>query len=394
MLFWLISALIGLISLAALLRPMMRNTTTGAKNSAASDLSVYRDQLRELEADVARGILAEEEAETSRVEISRRILAADARKSSQTSKAPQNATVGLVTGLALLAAITLFTYFQIGAPGAPDQPLQARLDNRLDQATAEARFKEMSQSAPRALDERETELLDQLRAALKERPDDLTGHRLLVQTLSSIEDFGPAWAAQVEVIRILGEEATSDDYGQQAELMIFAAGGYVSPTAEDVLAAALERDPTNQRARYYSGAALAQNGLPDNAMEIWANLISEGPEAAWKEPVREQMRALNANTGIPLPPGVAKGPSQEDIEAAQQMTEEDRQEMIRGMVEGLNARLAEEGGPPTDWARLITALTVLGQTDRARAIYEEALVDFADNPDAINLLNEAAQGLQ
>jgi cytochrome c-type biogenesis protein CcmH len=66
------------------------------------------------------------------------------------------------------------------------------------------------------------------------------------------------------------------------------------------------------------------------------------------------------------------------MQAAEAMSADDRQAMIQGMVEGLATRLATEGGPPEDWARLIAALGVLGQTERARAILSEARTVFPD----------------
>jgi cytochrome c-type biogenesis protein CcmH len=54
------------------------------------------------------------------------------------------------------------------------------------------------------------------------------------------------------------------------------------------------------------------------------------------------------------------------MEAAAEMAPEDRAAMIEGMVEGLAGRLATEGGPPEDWARLITAFGVLGAASRRR----------------------------
>ena len=65
--------------------------------------------------------------------------------------------------------------------------------------------------------------------------------------------------------------------------------------------------------------------------------------------------------------------------------------MIRGMVEGLALRLAEDGGPPEDWARLIGALGVLGETARARAIWDEARQAFADSPQALAAIRAAAE---
>ena len=54
------------------------------------------------------------------------------------------------------------------------------------------------------------------------------------------------------------------------------------------------------------------------------------------------------------------------------MAPADQQAMIAGMVDGLAARLAAEGGPPEDWARLIRSLGVLGRKDEAQAILAEA----------------------
>lgn len=392
MLFWLISTLILLAAIGLMIRPFFSVEQSNATNDT-SDINVYRDQLRELDADVARGLLNAEEAETSRIEISRRILAADAAASEAPRPSPRHVSqIGLLV-LAALMAGAVIAYVNLGVPGLPDQPLAARLNApQMDQEMAENRFAQ-SDEGPRVLDARETELLNQLRDVLIERPDDLQGHRLLVQTLSSISDFGPAWRAQEEVIRILGDEAGSEEHSFQAELMIFAAGGFVSREADQLLARALTIDPTNQRARYYSGASLAQNGRPELAMELWSNLVGEGPDAPWKEPVREQMRALSANTGIPLPPNMLRGPTRDDIENAQEMTVEERQDMIRGMVEGLSDRLATEGGTPPEWARLITALGVLGETERAKAIYQEALETFSGNDAALAAINKAAESL-
>ena len=72
------------------------------------------------------------------------------------------------------------------------------------------------------------------------------------------------------------------------------------------------------------------------------------------------------------------------------MSAEDRKEMIRGMVERLSDRLATEGGPPEDWARLISALGVLGETERARAIWTEAQAGFRRHHAALKTVNDAA----
>ncbi|HAM91711.1 MAG TPA: c-type cytochrome biogenesis protein CcmI, partial [Rhodobacteraceae bacterium] len=85
------------------------------------------------------------------------------------------------------------------------------------------------------------------------------------------------------------------------------------------------------------------------------------------------------------------GPSAADIEAADAMTPEDRKAMIAGMVAQLSQRLASEGGPATDWARLIDAHGVLNRPDQAAQIWLEAQQVFAGNPDALRVLLASAR---
>ena len=65
--------------------------------------------------------------------------------------------------------------------------------------------------------------------------------------------------------------------------------------------------------------------------------------------------------------------------------------MIRGMVDGLSNRLATDGGTAQEWARLIGALGVLGETDRATAIWAEAQTVFADRAEDLALIRSAAE---
>jgi len=79
------------------------------------------------------------------------------------------------------------------------------------------------------------------------------------------------------------------------------------------------------------------------------------------------------------------------MQAAAGMEAGDREAMIRGMVGQLNARLAAEGGPAEDWARLISSYGVLGETEAARAIWDEARVVFAGDAGAMSQIAAAAE---
>jgi len=264
----------------------------------------------------ARGLIGEAEAETARAEIGRRLLAVADNEDIEGQPAPRNASIGLGIGL-LLACLVGGTslYVYLGAPGTPDQPLAARTDQResLPQAEAEARVADVMVADRVTATPEDAALISQLETALAETPD-ARGFGILASTRSTLRQFPEAIAAQESRLALLAEAATADDHATYAELLIFAARGYVSKEAERALALALEKDLTDTRARYYSGVSLAQNGRPDAALQIWARLLSEGePDAPWKAPIAEQMRSLANRTGLPLPGEMPRGPTAEDM---------------------------------------------------------------------------------
>jgi cytochrome c-type biogenesis protein CcmH len=159
----------------------------------------------------------------------------------------------------------------------------------------------------------------------------------------------------------------------------------------------LAKDENDARSRYYIGLMMIQTGRPDLAFRLWDGLLRRGPaDAPWIEPILAQIESVaqlaGVNYTIPAIGGAdAPGPSAQDIEAAADMTPAERMEMIGGMVEGLSNRLATEGGPPQDWARLITSLAIMGNPSQARAIYDNAMEVFAGEPGAIDTIRAAGQ---
>lgn len=406
MTFWIISA--GLATLvAALLALALRAPDRGAARPAAAyDLKVYRDQLREVDRDLARGVVEQADAERIRAEVSRRILAADAALQQGTDAGAANKGAPLATGVLLAVALiggSLSLYWSLGAPGYGDLALADRIEiaeemraNRPTQAAAEDSLPPFT--APPNVSPDTLALIDRLRTVVADRPDDLQGHSFLVRYEAELGNYRAAVRAQERVLQIKREEATLADLVSYADLMVLAAGGYVSPEAEAVLGQILSQDPGNGIARFYVGQMMTQNGRPDTAFRVWDQLLREGPaDAPWIPLIMANIEdvAWRAGVNYQLPEiGTGRGPSADDIEAAQELSPAERMEMIQGMVSGLSERLASEGGPVEDWAQLITALGVLGRTADARAIYENAVQVFDGDTRALDLLLRAGQRAQ
>jgi cytochrome c-type biogenesis protein CcmH len=408
MLDWIIPAAMSLAVAAVIGLAVLRARDTGSDGEdAAQDLGIYRRQLDEVDRDLARGVIPEDEADRLRAEIARRLIAADARSAAAASASePARMRPALVAVvLVLLVGLPLAMYARIGAPGYPDMGLQSRLaeaqerlDTRPGQTEAEAAIPAGllgPQSPPPADFE---VLIKRLREAVAQRPDDLEGQQLLARNEAALGNFQDAYAAQERVLSIKGDAATADDYMAYADMLILAAGGYVSPQAESALRAALARDPQHAPSLYYMGLMMRQNGRPDMTFRVWDKLLRDGPEEApWIAPIRSQIDEVAARAGVqyeqPRPAETLSGPTAEDMANAQDLSAEDRQEMIRGMVSRLSERLATQGGSPAEWARLIRAFGVLGDTGRAIAIAQEARQVFAASPEALAEIEAAAATL-
>ncbi len=409
--FWLVAGLAGALMLGALAAPLIwRRAGQISAPSAAHDEQIYRDQMTEIDRDLARGALSPEEAEQSRAEIGRRLIAAAeaAERTAGAGRAPAPVSWMLTLVLALgLGLGGRELYLWLGRPGYGDVSLKARVaasdawrGSRPGQAEAEAEVAASATASGPGPDPDHLDLVERLRTVLAGRPDDLKGHRLLAENLGQLGQWADAVAAQRDVLRIAGADAAGSDYVDLAEYMILAAGGYVSPEAEAVLVKGLERDPREPRGRYYSGLALWQADRPDLAYGIWMQLWNDGPpNAPWIAALAEQLpqvaqaagrRPPETPPGGTVAPGLG-GPGAADIAAAQAMPDEDRQAMIAGMVEGLETRLFDGGGSAEEWIRLVRSLGVLGEAERARAAYEKGQVALAGDPGGLAGLTEAAK---
>ena len=396
--FWAAALLMAATVMTVLVGALRRGTAEAG--AASVDLAVYKDQLADVERDLARGTLAAEDAARLRAEIGRRVLDLDKTAAPVGARGQVRVLpVALVLGLVVLGGAA-GTYWRLGAPGYPDLPLAKRL--ALADETYRTRPKQLDAEAvapPETVADLDPEFLDlmaKLRTAIADRPDDQEGLILLARNETMLGNYKAARAAQEHLVTLLADKATATDHMVLAQAMIAAAGGYVSPEAEAQLTLVLELEPRNPLARYFSGLMFVQNGRPDRTFALWEPLLSEGPaDAPWMQPIQSALADVADRAGIKYRPAEAPaemgaGPTEADMAAASQMTPAERQEMIKGMVAQLETRLTDQGGPLQDWLKLINAVSVLGDPDRAKAAVAAANAAFAGQPEPLAAIASAA----
>ena len=137
MLLWLIFAIMTAAVAASLIRVLMVPEAAGADEASpeAANAAIYKDQLAEIDADIARGLISENEAQSARVEVSRRLLAAagEDTKGDDTGQKDVGAgqrtlPAGILYGLCGgLAGIALVFYLSLGSPWLAGQPHAVRV---------------------------------------------------------------------------------------------------------------------------------------------------------------------------------------------------------------------------------------------------------------------------
>jgi cytochrome c-type biogenesis protein CcmH len=337
-----------------------------------SDLLVYKDQLQEIDRDRAAGLIGEAEAEAARLEVSRRLLTAADRETPAVfdAAAPRNLRRRRTAALAALIILPLgppSLYIALGSPSLRGEPALARVTSPQGNESVAA-------------------LVGQVEAHLARNPDDGSGWEVLAPVYIRLGRFDDAVAARRKSLALNGATATREaDLG---EALAGAANGVVTAEAKGLFERAVARDPHEAKARYFLGLAAEQDGKADAAAAIWRALLADAPAGAqWVEFVRG---ALARVAGAP---DAAAGPSADDAARAAKMTDEQRRDMIRGMVGRLADRLQNDGTDVEGWLRLVRSYVVLGDRDRARGVAADARRALAGRPDEVKRIDDLLKGL-
>jgi len=176
-----------------------------------------------------------------------------------------------------------------------------------------------------------------------------------------LQRFNEARDAYVRAITFKPDEPQL--HAELGEVLVLAAGGTVTPAAE----AELAKSGNDPRARFYGAESAVQRGDRAAAKTALQALLADAPaDAPWRKAVAARLAEIapdEPQTSTKAP----AGPNAQDIAAAQSMSPEERQAMIRGMVERLAARLEQQPNDKEGWSRLAHAYDVLGDAEKARA---------------------------
>ncbi|CAN7410516.1 c-type cytochrome biogenesis protein CcmI [Phenylobacterium sp. LjRoot225] len=351
--FW---AVAGVLAAAAAGLVLFRAAHAAMDEAGDPTPAVYRRQLAEIDDLAEQGLMGEAERRSAHAEAARRLLAA-ADAPHEAWAARPNARRVVVISVGLAAAAALVVYFAVGHVGMADQPFAARLAS-------------WRAADPASLDP--PELAAVLTRMTRERPNDAEAFHFLAIAQGAAQNPAEAVRAMRRAVQLAPQRA--DLWELFGEALVAAAGGEITPEAQEAFRQTLARDPKSIAARFHLARAQLQAGDKAAGIAGWRGLLADLPAVDPRRPaliqaIAEAERAPAAAPGLP----------------------EGQLAAIQGMVEGLAQRLKTTPDDPQGWVRLVRAYAVLGDTAKRDAALAQARARYAANPDMRSQLDAAAR---
>ena len=371
--FWIIVTISALAAGFWIALPFLR-AKSFEMSGAEGALSIYRDQMSEVDRDRAAGLISTSEAEAATLEIERRALHVS-RQSEQAIAASRSAPIAMLGVTTVSAALGLALYAVLGAPNAPDQPLAARAD-------------EILQTKAESGDLRSSIRL--LAQKAEKDPENLDAWVLLAQSYAVIGDYTQSRDAYAKAAALATERP--EIQSAYAEAMVSANDNTVSTEAV-ALFSQLAQDFNDPRAHYYLALAKAQAQDYQGALVGWVRLLeTSDPSAPWVPLVRSDIVDVVRTVGIDLRQ-ILPDATADEIRAAEGSAGLGNDLLPPPNIDSFLQKLALNPKDYEGWVSLARLYVNNDDPDAAHAALDSARAEFPNAPFVRRQIDEAERAL-
>ena len=273
------------VALAWILWPLLRPTTARSVEHSAANVTLFKDQFADLDADLARGTISAEQHAESKSELERRLLeeVRATPDSARTERRPHRWSAVIVALVTPLAAAAL--YWQIGTPDA------------------------LSPSAAHAQDDAQPsrEQIDAMIAKVEQRlekePNNVDGWAILARTHYTMGNFQQAATAFARLAELVPNDA--DLLADYADALAMSQGRSFAGKPMELVRAALKIDPNQWKALAMAGSEAFDRKDYKAAVEYWQRVQDTTPA---ESPIRQRIQGSidEARSLAGMPPVVAQ----------------------------------------------------------------------------------------
>ncbi len=259
MTFWLLIALMIVLSLLGALRPLLTRKTRQSNKDDQAHINVYRSRLDELTADEENGVITSTQADSMRKELEQNFLQVIENQPVNKSVTEEDNSSGQHWGTVIVIAVVIplaaiGLYMLIGSPDAIN-PVNETPLTKLEQQHSI------------------TDMVTRLEAKLENEPDDVEGWNMLARSYIALRNYEKAALAMQRLYELVGDQA--DVLVRYADTLTMLRGGQLSGKPLELIEKALALEPEHSVGLWLAGMASAEQGEYQAAIEYWRRLLPQ-----------------------------------------------------------------------------------------------------------------------
>lgn len=295
--FWIVVGLLIAGALMFVLPPLLSGRSRAARVATRDEVnvSVYRDQVRELEIDLAAGTLSPDQYQQARSELESRVVedVDSAATQAATTKSGSGRLVAAIAGVGI-PVVALSMYFALGNPKA------------LDPAQAPPPQAGAGQQGHEVTPEQINAMVDGLAQRLQAEPGNIDGWVMLARSYNALQRYGEASKAYAKAVELVPDNGQLlADY---ADALAMAQGRSLTGEPEKLIARALKVDPRNVKALALSGTVEFEKNNFRAAVEQWQQALAvTPPDSGFAQGLQNSIAEARQRGGLKAGPAALAG---------------------------------------------------------------------------------------
>ena len=261
--FSMVAAILVAAALLFIVPPLWRRRDQHSVQRDRSNLEIYKDQLRELEADLSNGTLSQEQFEQGQLELERRLLE-DVTPEANQKLVKDDRGEGrgaAITVMLLVPLLAVFIYLIRGTPAALS-PDKITVAEQAGKGPAHAVTAEQINAMVEGLAQR-----------LQNNPQDAEGWRMLGRSYVALGRYQDAIVALDRAVAMIPNDP--DLLADYADALAMTSGQTLKGKPMEMVNRALKLDPNHEKSLWLAGTAAYNEGNYSGAIAYWNRLLKQ-----------------------------------------------------------------------------------------------------------------------
>ena len=303
--FWVVAALLIVASLIFIIPPLLHRTQKSESTQRrALNLTIYRDQLSELERDLQNDVVSDEQYQYGREDLERRMLEDVTDDEPVVTLKTATNKVLVVVLVVVMPAAAISLYFNLGSPQAisPETMMASQTSGQFsDQAEgmSTAVQNAAAEMSPEEMDDQIKQMVEQLAERLSANPEDGEGWKMLGRSYLVLENFERARDSFEQAARLLPNDAQVLAY--LADSLAMTGGQSLEGRALKLINRALKIAPNHEKALWLAGTAAYERKDFSAALDYWQRLRDMMPPGSkGAEAMDSNIAEVSQLLGVPV----------------------------------------------------------------------------------------------